>query len=86
MIDVADGTDVDVRLAALKGRGVGPGRVDECLSPQGGLKRVDRRLLAQSARGGSESPDKRHVEEEDNERREGGRSGRRRDGVGEIVQ
>ena len=41
VIDVANGTDVDVRLGALKGRGVGPGRVDESLSPQGGLERVD---------------------------------------------
>ena len=41
VIDVTNGTDVDVRLVALKGRGVGPGRVDECLSPQGGLEGVD---------------------------------------------
>ena len=41
VINVTDGSDVDVRLGALKGRGVGPGRVDESLSPQGGLERVD---------------------------------------------
>lgn len=41
VIDVTNGTNVDVRLVALKGRGVGPGRVDECLTPQGGLERVD---------------------------------------------
>ena len=41
VINVTDGSDVDVRLAALKGRGVGPGRVDKGLTSQGGLKRVD---------------------------------------------
>ena len=41
MIDVTNGANVDVRLAALKGCGVGPGGVDESLSPQGGLERVD---------------------------------------------
>jgi hypothetical protein len=41
VIDVTNGTDVDVRLVALKGRGVGSGRVDESLSSQGGLEGVD---------------------------------------------
>lgn len=62
VVDVADGTDVDVRLAALEGSGVAPGRVDELsLAPstEGGLDRVGR-LLAQSARGAKESPSERH--------------------------
>ena len=62
VIDVADGTDVDVRLAALEGSGVAPGRVDELsLAPstEGGLDGVGR-LLAQGARGAKESPSERH--------------------------
>ena len=62
VIDVTDGADVDVRLAALEGSGVAPGRVDELsLAPstEGGLDGVGR-LLAQSARGAKESPSERH--------------------------
>jgi hypothetical protein len=64
VIDVADGTDVDVRLAALEGSGVAPGRVDElCLAPgtESGLEGVGG-LLAQSARGAGENPSKRHID------------------------
>lgn len=62
MIDVTDGSNVDVRLGALKGSGVAPGRVDElCLAP-GTESRLDGvgGLLAQSARGAEESPSERH--------------------------
>ena len=62
MIDVTDGSDVDVRLGALEGSGVAPGRVDElCLAP-GTQSRLDGvgGLLAQSARGTKESPSERH--------------------------
>jgi hypothetical protein len=64
VIDVADGTDVDVRLAALEGSGVAPGRVDElCLAPgtESGLEGVGG-LLAQSARGAGQNPSERHVD------------------------
>jgi hypothetical protein len=64
VIDVADGTNVDVRLAALKGSGVASGRVDElCLAPgtESGLEGVGR-LLAQSARGAGKNPSERHVD------------------------
>lgn len=34
VVDVADSTDIDVRLAALKGSGVVSARIDElCLAP-----------------------------------------------------
>jgi hypothetical protein len=62
VIDVTDGSDVDVRLGALEGSGVAPGRVDElCLAP-GTQSRLDGvgGLLAQSARGAEESPSERH--------------------------
>lgn len=62
VIDVTDGSDVDVRLGTLKGSGVAPGRVDElCLAP-GTESRLDGvgGLLAQSARGAEESPSERH--------------------------
>ena len=62
VIDVTDGSNVDVRLGALKGSGVAPGRVDElCLAP-GTESRLDGvgGLLAQSARGAEESPSERH--------------------------
>lgn len=65
VIDVADGTDVDVRLAALKGSGVTSGGVDElCLAP-GTQSRLDGvgGLLAQSARGAKKSPSERHCEQ-----------------------
>lgn len=65
MIDVTDGTNVDVRLAALEGSGVAPGGVDElCLAP-GTQSRLDGvcGLLAQSARGAEESPSERHDEQ-----------------------
>lgn len=81
MVDVADGTDVDVRLAALEGSGVAPGRVDKLsLSPgtEGGLDGVGG-LLAQSTRGAEESPSERHVDRRrrSNERQwtEGGEMG-----------
>ena len=66
MIDVTDGSNVDVRLGALKGSGVAPGRVDElCLAP-GAESRLDGvgGLLAQSARGAEESPSERHDAEQ----------------------
>lgn len=62
MIDVTDGTDVDVRLAALEGRGVAPGGLGELqLAPgtEGGLDGVGRGL-AQGARGAKKSPSERH--------------------------
>jgi hypothetical protein len=62
VIDVTDGSDVDVRLGALKGSGVAPGGVDElCLAP-GTQSRLDGvgGLLAQSARCAEESPSERH--------------------------
>ena len=62
VIDVTDGSNVDVRLGALEGSGVAPGRVDElCLAP-GTQSRLDGvgGLLAQSARGTKESPSERH--------------------------
>ena len=62
VINVTDGSDVDVRLGALKGSGVAPGGVDElCLAP-GTESRLDGvgGLLAQSARGAEESPSERH--------------------------
>lgn len=66
VIDVTDGSNVDVRLGALKGSGVAPGRVDElCLAP-GTESRLDGvgGLLAQSARGAEESPSERHDAEQ----------------------
>ena len=66
VIDVTDGSDVDVRLGALKGSGVASGRVDElCLAP-GTESRLDGvgGLLAQSARGAEESPSERHSVDE----------------------
>jgi hypothetical protein len=66
VIDVTDGSDVDMRLGALEGSGVAPGRVDElCLAP-GTESRLDGvgGLLAQSARGAEESPGERHDAEQ----------------------
>jgi hypothetical protein len=66
VIDVTDGSDVDVRLGALEGSGVAPGGVDElCLAP-GTESRLDGvgGLLAQSARGAEESPSERHDAEQ----------------------
>lgn len=66
VIDVADGSNVDVRLGALEGSGVAPGGVDElCLAPgtESGLDGVGG-LLAQSARGAEESPSERHDAEQ----------------------
>lgn len=66
VVDVTDGSDVDVRLGTLKGSGVAPGGVDElCLAP-GTQSRLDGvgGLLAQSARGAEESPSERHDAEQ----------------------
>jgi hypothetical protein len=65
VINVTDGTDVDVRLAALKGSGVCSGRVNEqCLAPgtEGVVDGVGG-TLAQNARGGEEGSSERHSEQ-----------------------
>jgi len=87
MIDVTDGSNVDVRLGALKGSGVAPGRVDElCLAP-GTESRLDGvgGLLAQSARGAEESPSERHDAEQTNTGERMRDGGERWDGGDELL-
>ena len=87
VIDVTDGSNVDVRLGALKGSGVAPGGVDElCLAP-GTESRLDGvgGLLAQSARGAEESPSERHDAEQTNTGERMRDGGERWDGGDELL-